>query len=341
MLGIVVSACGPTGAARAGSAAEGADPAFRHELGSGPVPWTAEPADAPDDDFTFAIIGDVNGGERDRIFDVAVAQLAMLQPDLILSIGDLIDGVSENPDSLGAEWNRFDERVRRTGSPFFYVPGNHDATAAALRSMWGERYGPLYYHFIYEDVLFLVLDSEDHTPEFREDIAKARNEAVALLYSGDSEGYEHSDYFSMPERQTGQIGPEQAAYFERVIAEHPDVRWTFLFLHKPVWQAEDEPEWARIEAALAGRPYSVFAGHYHIFSHEVRDGHDYTQLATTGGSQSGASDMAFDQVSLVHMTDDGPSVAHLRMDGILDATGHLPAGGDTLCMQASRCGRGH
>ena len=150
--------------------------------------------------------------------------------------------------------------------------------------------------------------------------------------------YRQSEYFRLPQRQTGEIGVEQGAYFERVIAEHPDVRWTMLFMHKPVWRADDEPDFVAIETALADRSYSVFAGHYHTFLHEVRNGRDYTQLATTGGSQSASNPMAFDHVTLVTMTRDGPSIAHLRLDGILDRTGHIPAGGDSLCYQASRCG---
>jgi hypothetical protein len=39
----------------------------------------------------------------------------------------------------------------------------------------------------------------------------------------------------------------------------------------------------------------------------------------------------------VSMTPEGPVIANLRMDGILDADGRVPLGGDTLCYQASRC----
>ncbi len=34
---------------------------------------------------------------------------------------------------------------------------------------------------------------------------------------------------------------------------------------------------------------------------------------------------------------DGPTIGHLKMEGILDKTGHVPLGGDTLCFQASAC----
>ena len=136
---------------------------------------------------------------------------------------------------------------------------------------------------------------------------------------------------------TGGIGPEQSEYFQRVLAENPDVRWTFLFMHKPVWQSDDEPDFVAIENALAARSYTLFNGHFHNLSHTVRNGRDYIMLGTTGGGQNADNESAFDHITLVTMGEDGPSIGHVRLDGILDKTGHVPAGGDTLCFQASKC----
>ena len=47
--------------------------------------------------------------------------------------------------------------------------------------------------------------------------------------------------------------------------------------------------------------------------------------------------MSFDHVTLVTMTDEGPSIANLKLEGILDKTGHIPLDGDNLCFQASGC----
>ncbi len=309
---------------------------FRHEFASGAVPWTSDQFDDQEGKFTFAIVGDLNGGERERVFEIAIEQLSILRPELIMTVGDLIDGVTEDSASLHAEWDSFDERARNAPAPLFRVGGNHDLTAGALRDVWVERYGALYYHFIYKDVLFFVLDTEDYTAERRDEIRDARNTALPL--SG--QALAQSAYFQMPERRRGEIGAEQSAYVQRVIAENPDVRWTLLFMHKPVWERDDEPDFAAIESALSDRPYSVFNGHYHVMSHQIRRGRDYTMLSTTGGGQNPSSDMAFDHVTLVTMTEEGPSIAHLRMDGILDRTGAIPAGGDSLCFQQSRCGAG-
>ena len=63
-------------------------------------------------------------------------------------------------------------------------------------------------------------------------------------------------------------------------------------------------------------------------------------LGTTGGGQNINDPMSFDHVTLVTMTEDGPSIASLKLNGILDKTGRIPAGGDSLCLQASNCGNG-
>ncbi len=304
-----------------------------------PVPWTDRPFDDRADDFTFAIIGDLTAGERPDIFRIALEQLSLLRPGLIMSVGDLIEGESRDREILTAEWEAFDERAMMASAPLFRVSGNHDATARELRDLWLERYGRLHYHFVYRDVLFLVLDTEDYTPGFRARMAHVRDSALEVLRTEGRDAYLKTEYFRTPERQTGGIGPEQSEYVVRAIAEHPDVRWTMLFMHKPIWRADD-PEFAAIEDALAERPYTVFAGHFHALIHEERNGRDYIQLGTTGGRQDPSIPIAFDHVTLVTMTDDGPSIAHLRLDGILDRTGQIPAGGDTLCFQAERCGGG-
>ena len=60
-------------------------------------------------------------------------------------------------------------------------------------------------------------------------------------------------------------------------------------------------------------------------------------LATTGGGQDADLETAFDHVTLVTMDSEGPSIANLRLDGILDKTSVIPAEGGELCFQASRC----
>ncbi len=310
---------------------------FRHGIDSGPVPWTHEQFDAGDDQFTFAIFSDLYGGERDRVFAIAMRQLALLRPELIMSIGDLIKGGTEDRDQLAKEWDAFDAKTAKTTAPVFYVGGNHDLTNLTMRDVWMQRHGARYYHFVYKNVLFLVIDSEDFDDQRMQEVYHARASALED-YKTNPDQWMETEYFGMPERRTGSVRSAQSAYFRKVIADNPDVKWTFLFMHKQVWRNENAKGFQAIEAALAERPYTVFSGHLHSYSLNERNGRDYIVLGTTSGSQNSQDEMAFDHVTMVTMTADGPSIVNLRMEGILDKTGHVPLDGDDVCFQASQCG---
>ena len=59
-------------------------------------------------------------------------------------------------------------------------------------------------------------------------------------------------------------------------------------------------------------------------------------LGTTGSSQGADDQQAFDHFTLVRMATEKPVITHIRMDGILDETGKIPLGGDSLNFQASK-----
>jgi hypothetical protein len=116
------------------------------------------------------------------------------------------------------------------------------------------------------------------------------------------------------------IGDEQVEYFRGVLADHPDARWTFILLHKPAWKYGNE-NFRKIEAMLQGRNYTVFAGHEHSYEYSKVNGRDYIQLATTGGGKPEQTSGVFDHFVWVTMTEEGPEIANLLLEGILDRTG--------------------
>ena len=314
------------------------DPLFRHDVASGPTPWTKPGFDVGDDRFTFAVFSDLTGGERPRIFEIAVAQLNLLRPELIMNVGDLIEGASASKEALAAEWAWFDERTHRAKAPVFYVGGNHDLTGEVLQQVWDERYGRRYYHFVYKNVLFLVLDTEDNTPERTREIFEIRNKALEVVESEGWDAFERTEYFRLPERLYGNISATQAEYFRHAIRENPNVRWTFVFLHKAPWERPGEAQFAAIEAALSSRLYTVFHGHAHSYAHLERHGRDYIRLATTGGVQFPMEELSADHVTLVTVDGDGVDIANLLLSGVLDKTGHVPLSGDDVCFEAAKCG---
>lgn len=296
---------------------------FEHDIASGPTPWTSSVFEKGEEDFTFAIISDLTGGERDGVFSTAVSQLNRLDPTFVLSVGDLIEGGSRDSSVLAAEWNSFEQRTAHLNMPFFHLGGNHDLTNPVMREVWESRFGPRYYHFRYEDVLFLMLDSEDFEEDLMNEIDQARAEAMRVL-RGEVEGvWEETKYHKMPESHSGGMSDEQIAYFTKVLGEHSDARWTFVMMHKPLWQRVDDNGLRKLEKLLRDRPYTVINGHVHSFSHRKRHDRDYIILGTTGGFQPENDSMAFDHVTLVRM-DEEPVITHLKMNGILDETGNVP-----------------
>jgi hypothetical protein len=236
--------------------------------------------------FRFAIVTDRTGGARPGVFERAIEQLNWLQPEFVVSVGDLIQGGSTDLDKINKEWAKFNGFIKRLEVPFFYVPGNHDISNQVMDKRWQELFGRRYYHFTYKGVLFLMLNTED-----------------------------------VPGHKTsGQFGAEQLAYIQRVLAENRQVRWTLVFLHRPVWTYAglDKTGWLDIEKMLAGRRYTVFAGHKHRYQRFVRQGQRYYMLATTGGGSKlrGTPLGEFDHLVWVTMKRDGPVLANLMMEGI-------------------------
>lgn len=306
---------------------------FQYQIPEGSKPWTHEQFDDSEEKFTFAIFSDLTGSERPEIFKVAVAQLNLLRPEMIINVGDLIEGDHTNLDELNAQWESFDERANKARAPIFYVGGNHDLTGQEMWDVWDERYGKRYYHFVYKNVLFMVLNTEDNTPERMKKIRQIRLRAIERVKKEGWGIFSATEYSSIPEQKAGNIGPEQSAYFQAVIKANPAVLHTFLFMHKAAWKKEGEKNFAAIESALSDRPYTLFNGHVHAYAYEKRHGRDYIRLATTGGVQLPENGRSMDHVTLVTVDKKGVDIANVLMAGILDKTGHIPNGGDTLVFE--------
>lgn len=238
--------------------------------------------DTPEE-FRFAIVSDRTGGHRPDIFAQAVEKLNLMQPEFVLSVGDLIEGGKKSDAVLKGEWKEFDSFVNKLSMPFFYVPGNHDAGAKESDKIWESKLGRRHYHFVYHNVLFLILNS---------------NEPPG----------------------TQAISKEQIAFAKKALADNANVKWTIVALHHPLWNASNGAKngFAEIEKLLAGRKYTVFCGHVHRFEKSVRQGMNYYQLATTGGGSKlrGVEYGEFDHITWVTMKNDGPLLAHVLLDSI-------------------------
>lgn len=247
-------------------------------------PWTDLDLNNRPDNFQFAIVTDRTGGHRPGVFPSACRKLNLLQPEFVMSVGDLIEGYTEDRKQLDKEWAEFNGFVNGLDMPFFYTAGNHDISNMAMLPVWQNQFGRTYYHFVYHDVLFMVLNSEDP-----------------------------------PGSKPCNLGDEQLAWAADVLAQNSEVKWTVVFIHKPMWRYGAEANWGKFEELLGDRPRTVFGGHHHRYAVHKQGEWTYYALATTGGGSKleGPAEGRFDHVVWVTMTPEGPKMANLLLDGIL------------------------
>ncbi len=243
-------------------------------------PWRGDRFANDKKSFQFVVIADRAGGNRPGVFEQTIHKINRLQPEFVLSVGDYIEGKTEDDSLLAAEWDGFFKVLEPLQMPFFCLPGNHDISNPFMEQAYIDRMGMSYYHFVYGDVLFLCLNTEDPPPTH--------------------------------------ISESQIQYMEKALRDNQKVSWTMVLLHKPMWKYKDSAGYEKIEALLAGRPHTVIAAHEHRYQKETRRGIDHYVLATTGGSSAlrGAAFGEMDHIVWITMTENGPVLANLAVEGI-------------------------
>ncbi len=275
---------------------------FTHSVKSEKKPWNHERFAHSEGDFSFIILPDRSGGPRKDVFKSAVEKANMFNPDFIMTVGDIIQGQMDSRhldhDYLRNMWKEVRSFVDKSEVPFFYVVGNHDLPRTregfprsyeTSYDVWKENFGPeTYYSFVYKNVLFLCLNQME-----------GRN---AELWKQN--------------KQTSML-PTQVKWAIETLKKHFDVRWTFVFVHSPgVW---DNAPFVEIEKALQDRNYTVFSGDWHHYIKFQRYGRNYYSLGTAGGVSRlrGVEYGEFDHLTYVKMSDKGPRVVNVKLDGVV------------------------
>jgi len=308
-------------------------PVFSYETQrlAGARPWTDKAFLNDPKDFQFVIVGDRTGGaSAQKTFQHAMGQINLLQPEFVINVGDLIEGYSDQSTELNAEWDGADSMLNTLDMPFFRTPGNHDIANKTAREVWLKRYGATYYSFLYDDVLFMVLDTEYNRPSPPPGM-KEKIELYNRLQVEDPAKAQAmlKEFMSDESVVAGLATPvefdeKQLAWIKQTLADHPDVRWTFLFMHEPCWEKPSE-SFKSIETMLKDRKHTIFAGHLHYYDYDNIDGYEYITMGPVGASFHHEGPGNVDHIMWVTMTDKGPQMGNIALKGLFDRKGLDPS----------------
>jgi UDP-2,3-diacylglucosamine pyrophosphatase LpxH len=304
--------------------------AFRSDaVAGGPHPWTAPPPGGAGP-LRFVVIGDNTGVAKPGVFDAAMRQISWLQPDFVLSVGDLIEGYTEDRAEIARQWDAIDASIAKCACPFLFTVGNHDVDNAETLDASRARRGPGHYSFTYKGALFIVLNTEATPTPMPAKAAGEFYERVRAMQA-DPDKYERDTEAHLASSSANQASPyaslevvnlddEQLGFVQRTLAKYPAPRWTFVSIHKPAWKMHSD-SFAKVQAMLMSRPHTVFAGHTHYFTHEVFGGHDYINMGSTGGVRHRDGVGTMDHVLVVTLAPHGPVYANTRLNGLMDVAG--------------------
>lgn len=221
------------------------------ELGPG-VPVRAGSEQTDPKKFSFVILGDRRSGGNEEwpVFDRAIEEINLLNPDFVIMVGDLVPGLTSTDTGIAAEWEDFWKHADAMKPPMIFLPGNHDVSNPKTLKHWKDTLGKTYFSFDYRGCHFLILNTQE---------------------KGEKDG--------------GPLGSEQVAFALKDLKKNAKARHTFVFMHKPLWAAGECPDFTRIEQALGTRPYTVVAGHWHHLASEIRHDRRYIVVGSSMGEK--------------------------------------------------------
>ncbi len=289
--------------------------------------------DSPND-FHFVVMGDRHGREEQGVFTQVIDKVNLMCPAFVVSVGDNIQGYNDDPNKLYKMWEEYDSLIKKLNVPFLKVAGNHDITNDVATEIYQKRFGSTYYYSIYKNVLFLFVNTDDPSaeiaPEILNELNKERQELkeMAKAQGVTPQGIIKLQQYKEKHRNLSgaKISDAQFDFFNKVLADNNNVRWTFVIMHKPVWKQTEPPaNWVKLENLLKKRQHTVIAGHEHINSYYRRNNSDYIVMSTSGaGGPPKSLPGVYHHVLWITVSGKEPSIANLMADGVLEKSDIKP-----------------
>jgi len=205
--------------------------------------------------FTFVVLGDRTGGARPAVFKQILAEIALLNPDFVVCVGDLIQGYAGDADATNAQWDTIVTLLKSTGIPYHIAPGNHDISDPSSESVFARRVGRPFHTLKRGNSTFLFMDNSR---------------------------WRVAESLPRPELQ----------WLDKELSQARKSRHTFVLMHRPYWRdALDKglPELLHSKFKAAGVDY-VFTGHDHFYCTHTWDGIRYFQVGPSGSRTEASGD---------------------------------------------------
>lgn len=199
------------------------------------------------------ILGDRTGHPNDRIFETVLRDAKRLAPDLIISVGDLIQGYQPDDriSEANAEWvgvmDTF-QTVFGPKIPLFATAGNHD--------IWSEK----------SETLFE--ETVGHAPNFSFELQDVR----IILF--DTSRFETESA----------ITDDALNWLVRELYKARRYRSRIVVTHRPLWAINPGGKYGAPlhDVLIAGDVDYVITGHWHHAMSDERDGIQYRMIGPSG-----------------------------------------------------------
>lgn len=195
--------------------------------------------------WSFVVWGHARGnadGKLPRHFDEVLDRIADLDPDFLVTTGDMIWGALEAaPEevtrTVRQDFARLDAGLERLGIPTFRVPGNHDVHSLATRDVFRERYQEPPYAFTHNGSRFILLDSMG---------IRGRTDDTRPYWGAES----------VP------LDAYQLGFLEDEMINQSDYEHVFIFIHHAApWIEREGFWWADVHPLIkGGKVRAVFSG---------------------------------------------------------------------------------